>query len=203
MKMIRIASVCLALGAVVNVLVAWACASMAAPGVGCSTGVEGWPVAVQGKWAEATGIRVEQGVGRAVYRGTTRIRHVPGDIPLPLPPEPIVDCAGLPMLSMVYFDRRSVLWLVPESWFESDGWLGPYDRGVAVRSVRLPLRPLWGGFVVNTLVYGLSLFAVVAVCGAICRRSRRRRGLCERCAYPRSGGVCSECGCSTTGETLR
>lgn len=58
-----------------------------------------------------------------------------------------------------------------------------------------PILPIWGGLAFNTAFYaavlGLSCFGV-----ARGKRSlRRRRGLCEVCAYPRgAGAVCPECG---------
>lgn len=68
---------------------------------------------------------------------------------------------------------------------------------------RLPIAPLWIGLIANTVFW--SLFASVAwrLISAEWRRlsritptSRRTRGLCEKCEYPRAGldGPCPECG---------
>lgn len=60
---------------------------------------------------------------------------------------------------------------------------------------RLPLVPLWPGFVINASVWGLAGWICVVMMGALRRRRRRRRGLCEACAYPVVGCArCSECG---------
>lgn len=61
--------------------------------------------------------------------------------------------------------------------------------------VQLPLDPLWTGCAVDTashaMVIGLALFGVTG----LRRCQRRRRGLCQRCAYPIGvSPVCTECG---------
>jgi len=74
-------------------------------------------------------------------------------------------------------------------------WGGPTAPNYYVFAKVLPLRPLWGGFAINTAVYA-ALFAV-PVCGWPMARARRRmkRGLCVRCGYDLAGaGICSECG---------
>jgi hypothetical protein len=60
---------------------------------------------------------------------------------------------------------------------------------------RLPLVPLWPGFVVDAMGWGLLGWISVLVVRGWRRRRRRRRGLCEVCAYPVAGCErCSECG---------
>ena len=64
----------------------------------------------------------------------------------------------------------------------------------------LPLRPLFGGLAVNSVVYAMSLYSV-ANAWFLCRhRLRRRKGLCPHCAY-RVGSTtrCPECGRSDRG----
>ncbi len=59
----------------------------------------------------------------------------------------------------------------------------------------LPLRPLWPGFAVNTLLYAVVLWLLIPGPFALRRFIRVRRGLCPACAYPRGeSDVCSECG---------
>lgn len=61
----------------------------------------------------------------------------------------------------------------------------------------LPLRPMWPGFLINTILYALILWLLFAAPFALRRRRRRRRGLCEQCAYPIGvSPVCTECGAS-------
>jgi hypothetical protein len=57
----------------------------------------------------------------------------------------------------------------------------------------------WAGALGNPLIFAGVLWAVLVapfeVFGWGRRRSRRRRGACERCGYPRGDGtVCTECG---------
>jgi hypothetical protein len=60
-----------------------------------------------------------------------------------------------------------------------------------------PLRPIWSGFALNTMFYALAAFLFIRGACTMRRRSRRRHGLCVRCAYPLTGNVtgrCPECG---------
>ena len=61
----------------------------------------------------------------------------------------------------------------------------------------LPLRPLWGGFLLDTSLYGTACFGVLFGPGILRRTVRRSRGACPRCGYrllgiPTHG--CPECG---------
>ena len=59
----------------------------------------------------------------------------------------------------------------------------------------LPLRPIWPGFVINTIFYAAVVWMLFAVPGAVRRRVRITRGQCARCAYPvGDSAVCTECG---------
>lgn len=59
----------------------------------------------------------------------------------------------------------------------------------------LPLCPAWPGFAINSILYATALWAMLAGWSALGHRRRRRRGLCEHCAYPvGSNPVCTECG---------
>ncbi len=71
----------------------------------------------------------------------------------------------------------------------------------------LPLRPIWPGFAVNTLLYTAILWLVICGPYTVRRMIRRRRGLCINCGYDLrgasrgasgggGGGVCPECGAS-------
>jgi hypothetical protein len=60
---------------------------------------------------------------------------------------------------------------------------------------RLPLRPIWPGFAINTLFYAAILWLLFAAPGSVRRWRRIRRGLCVKCAYPvGTSEVCTECG---------
>ena len=59
----------------------------------------------------------------------------------------------------------------------------------------LPAAVIWPGFAVNTLIYAAVLSAPVFGLFALRRLVRRGRSLCPACAYPRGPSpVCTECG---------
>jgi hypothetical protein len=59
----------------------------------------------------------------------------------------------------------------------------------------LPLRPMWPGFVLNTLVLALLLWLMWFAAMSTRRAIRIRRGQCPWCAYPMGVSErCSECG---------
>ena len=74
----------------------------------------------------------------------------------------------------------------------------PFSPQLATRLTEprvLPLRPIWHGFAVNTLLYATFLWLLICGPFALRRFIRVRRGLCPKCAYPMGeSAVCSECG---------
>lgn len=62
----------------------------------------------------------------------------------------------------------------------------------------LPVRPIWIGVAVNTLVYSLLAWGFWQVPLAIRRRRRKSAGRCTRCGYSLAGlgkdAMCPECG---------
>ena len=65
----------------------------------------------------------------------------------------------------------------------------------------LPIKPIWSGFAINTILYAAILW-LLSLCPSATRRLiRRKRGRCIKCGYDlrgHSGGeVCPECGTST------
>lgn len=62
----------------------------------------------------------------------------------------------------------------------------------------LPVRPIWSGLIVNSLLYGSITFALLAAYRAVLRRLRLGRNRCPECAYSRLGlqtsDACPECG---------
>ncbi len=81
---------------------------------------------------------------------------------------------------------------------------GPEAVNVAAFPIQhrlAPLRPLWSGFAVNTLLYAVVLWLLILGPFALRRFIRIRRGLCPACAYPRGeSDVCSECGKALPGR---
>lgn len=80
-------------------------------------------------------------------------------------------------------------------WFRFRDWKATPRRG---DGLVLPLFPIWRGYILNTLVWGLPLFALTFIPPALRRSLRRRRGLCPACAYDLratpAGSPCPECG---------
>ena len=73
------------------------------------------------------------------------------------------------------------------------GWKhGPDTRGLPRA---LPLRPIPGGFAVNTMFYAALLWLLTRGPFALRRVFRVKRGLCPACTYPTGDSpVCTECG---------
>ncbi len=109
--------------------------------------------------------------------------------------------AGFPARSLESFTgwfepSFSVTQPPPEhAWGLDMGWPCRVHAPHVADTVHLPLRPMWGGFVVNTVFYGALLLVAVVVARWVRRRGRARRGLCIGCGYELAGlGVCPECG---------
>jgi hypothetical protein len=61
--------------------------------------------------------------------------------------------------------------------------------------VILPMKPIWPGFVINTIFYAAILWLLFAAPLALRGRLRLKHGLCPACAYPIGASfICTECG---------
>jgi len=64
----------------------------------------------------------------------------------------------------------------------------------------VPYGPLWPGFAINTVFYGVIVWLLFAGPFVVRRWRRIRRGLCPKCAYdlrgrpPKDAEKCPECG---------
>lgn len=59
----------------------------------------------------------------------------------------------------------------------------------------LPLRPVWTGFALDTLLYAAACWTIMGGPFTLRRWRRVRRGLCLKCGYPVRGlARCPECG---------
>ena len=72
---------------------------------------------------------------------------------------------------------------------------------------RLPALVNWGGFGTNTVVYAAALWMLHVSPAALRRRTRKKRGLCPKCAYDLRGrapasDVCPECGAAAPRTTM-
>ncbi len=112
--------------------------------------------------------------------------------------------AGWPMLALSGFSKS--IWVTNEAGrqeidnniglFKGPSWLRPHSWIV----VYLPYRPIWLGFMADSLVWGIPWLAVYlfAWIGFTRRkRMRMKRGQCLACGYSLVGnttGKCPECG---------
>ena len=72
---------------------------------------------------------------------------------------------------------------------------GAEDPWVVGRSTRrIPVRPIWIGFLGDLLLYTLLVMALLWCIAALRSWRWKRRGLCPSCAYPIASARCSECG---------
>lgn len=75
--------------------------------------------------------------------------------------------------------------------------LTPADKSRGTGMKLLPLWPVWGGLVTNSVLFGATYMCVFSVVVACRRRYRRNRGLCVICGYDLravDNRTCSECG---------
>jgi len=113
-----------------------------------------------------------------------------------------VSC-GWPIRSLTWFDYVSPTGAAPPSALQKV-WDGGIDVGLAATpgpsgrfgvSRRVPIRPLWAGLLANVAFWSITAAATGVIAVAWRRARRRKRGLCEACAYPVSGlATCPECG---------
>lgn len=114
----------------------------------------------------------------------------------------IEQATGLPFLSM--YGAALIEWngapVRKNSWSIPLPWEMRIDPNSSTNRI-LPLKPIWLGFLLNTLFWSTTVFVACWVWkhAVTDPRVRRRfaRGLCvkRRCAYPLNGAqVCPECG---------
>jgi len=88
---------------------------------------------------------------------------------------------------------------IRESLNDYSVWLvgieSPFPAGNNDLPMRIPLRPLLRGTLLNTMVYGLLVWLLVSIPLAILCVHRRRRGRCVKCGYQLADlPTCPECG---------
>ncbi len=113
---------------------------------------------------------------------------------------------------ILYTDRVGLPWPAMElnrAREPGSAFQGVWSQGFALRRstypagyettfdgrTRLPLKPHFPGFLIDTLFWGALWLGVIMAFRALRRRRRRRRGLCVQCRYELAGlGRCPECG---------
>ena len=209
-RRIYIVVIFLLAGAVVNVAVAWGCAALTvSPGWPLSAKIvwdAQWPRKVPGHWPERPQVIGGRVFGWSLYRfaaSTAEERN--GEMWTTAQFCLIVGSVGWPCRALQW-----EMWIdqvLPENSLRFDGqprqtwWLSGISLqsekfGFGIQSLkRLPLRPLWPGFAVNTLFYAAVLWLLIPGPFVLRRLIRMKRGRCVKCGYPMGeSGVCSECG---------
>ena len=207
----------LLLGAVVNVAVAWAITALTTwPGLPQQPvllmQIE-WPRPVPQNWPLRADLTQGQVFGWRLHQYLAGVvEETPDGILLTYEQFVInVGSIGWPCLALQW-----ELWLdhVPPRGREVGGsprdhgqpadtwWLSgvglPFEKfGFGLRSwKRLPVRPIWPGFAVNTVFYAALLWLLTLGPFTARRIIRHRRGLCIQCGYDLRGSpdTCPECG---------
>jgi predicted RNA-binding Zn-ribbon protein involved in translation (DUF1610 family) len=187
-------------GAIINVAVAWACATMS----GCTTDLPEqwvsplfWPTHVSDDWpahplhwtsSKGLGVKRE---GFTVSQRPALDLVIAGTIDIQRSWMQSRHSAGWPCLTLEHIDAlppdgpwASTGIKAPE-WFGKGGWF------------RLPSQPRYAGFAINTIFYAALLWMLFAAPFALRRRIRIKRGQCASCGYSLRESVsdkCPECG---------
>ncbi|MFB3104295.1 MAG: hypothetical protein ACE1ZA_05135 [Pseudomonadales bacterium] len=115
----------------------------------------------------------------------------------------IGDARGWPMLSMwsepyIAYKSRDEGWVVNRGNGGIKTPLPAWHRGTFPPERYLPLRIIWFGFAINTMLYSAtaaSLWILVCTPFLIRRAVRRKRNQCPHCGYPIGvSAACTECG---------
>jgi DNA-binding transcriptional LysR family regulator len=209
----RLIALCLALGALSTLLVAWTSATFADfPNNHQSIRFE--PLSDREMWL----LSLKRTFGGRRYTSAVMIRALqyeaepPGSDPpawAALPDPPVLDSHDNPHYEIA--EGRGWPWPAFMYRFSntegtSKQRAGPVTGGFVLRPHStsawydpwvLPWRPIAGGLMFDVLVHAALWWAVLCVPGPIRRRYRRRRGRCEGCGYDlsaTSAARCPECG---------
>lgn len=223
---VRVSCMLLFIGAYINVGVAWACAmfSSTAPG---SVGAEwdmGWTDEVRPAWVQGSPMKVprmyrswpaqgnqappdptEVGFGVRLWMGEWRDDTWPG-YPNRRDGFVVTMATGFPLRSLrceewTVFQRPDFGTVYPLGVVRDGLEIGPSSSNGVLWMSRVPINPIWTGFVLNSLFYALVFVGIVWLAhapGMIRSMSRRSQGLCEKCSYDLrglpDGAPCPECG---------
>lgn len=202
------------LGVVINVLVSWCFALFGTfnrgqlevrtetkqPAPATIYVLDGWDVRTWHWWA-GPGIRRDL-VSEAIWVGSTLGLTMDGRRQWTV----VHISTGWPMHSLTWWDSHSQSPPSNAPWFKR-AWLMGIDVGLkappapasgwgrASVQPRLPIRPIWQGFLINTLLYACLGYASLWTYRMLLRRHRAKRSLCMACGYSVVGlSICSECG---------
>lgn len=203
----RVMTIAILLGIGMNYLVAWACLSWTPTrDLDCRGHEFRYPTSDFGPLYPG-GCRRRDGIGKSIHTESYDRDNgiqTSGWVNTHLP----IVRAGWPALSVSSEARLAVddtlpprhsgpYWEYDRSWPAALAWglpTGQLGRWLGVHH-RVPIVPLWPGFLLNTLVYATLALACIALAHRIKRQSHTRRGLCTNCGYTLTSlQTCPECG---------
>ncbi len=186
-RRLLIIAICLLLGAVVNIAVAWACGQWSSKTLGDTSSPPSdadWPRAVPLDWPQPTFRATASGFGRTIVFSSADTRRG-------------------------FYAQRLDLWGWPLRALESEAQSrAPRGRLMVPKTIDsahgfLWICPTWPGFAVNTIIYGALFWPLISGLFSVRGFVRVRRGLCPKCAYPMGEGtVCTECGQDLPARTV-
>src|SRR5262245_28744872 len=192
-------TVLLVLGAIINVAVAWGCAAWGSSPLQSANRVDcvskAWPIAVPNDWKTPRSGSKYHGFGSDVV-------FVVGQETLD-PPELLMFRAGWPTRSMSWHAWLDTMRNARGFQFYETGdiWadgidLQPADADHYMKNWRrLPVRPIWAGSALNTILYAAIIWLLFFAPFKLRRWRRIKRGLCPACAYHVGASeTCTECG---------
>jgi hypothetical protein len=193
-------------GAILNVGVAWGCALVPVslwftPSSDTRDYVE-WPRAVPDRWPKRAHFVGRRVFGRDVDEFSA-IAAVENDEELWRAEQYslIIGGNGWPCRALeweLWHVRNSLRpnEIPRQTWWLSGIFLPTGDAYPSTLHVtRLPLRPSWHGFAINTIFYAALLWLACWAPSTLRGKVRAKRGLCPACSYPVGGSlICTECG---------
>ena len=98
---------------------------------------------------------------------------------------------------IIRFDSGLPFRALSRTWFLTEPDNLTFVDTLAPLDLDLPLRPIFPGYLIDTLFYSAIWLALFVGPGAARRTIRRRRGRCPMCGYDLRGDLesgCPECG---------
>jgi hypothetical protein len=223
-RILKIAVLCIALGVVTNLLVAWCCVFVGHETFSRTMAVQdaqavaiGWLWPMPDDWPDPNMANRFRGIGWEqlnvhCQEPVPQSMMTPNMHPYWSPHSTTRQRSGLPFMA---FESRSTTPQSPDEvqhlhssfWYR---WAWLYDNGLTIPSApgsnelfTLPLRPVWPAFLAGTAFWAIVWYAPFAATRFLRTLCRRAHGLCVTCRYPvRNLDTCPECGTLTRRNRL-